>query len=96
MDKKEPDYIIYKHCQNLKLLKSKKYIKTTGEKIGWVTFLLCTAFFLYLFACGLINIQPFTTHGYEVAQNVTCGEQLQRAGYCCRSEAQFLTGDCTK
>lgn len=50
----------------------------------------------YLGWCGLVNIQPFTHKTLKAQLNGNCENGLQIKGYCCTSQEQFESGDCTK
>jgi hypothetical protein len=52
--------------------------------------------FFYLGWCGFMNLQPFTHKQTKDQLNSNCINQLQIAGYCCKSIEQFETGDCIK
>lgn len=66
-----------------------------GVRITLAVVGFCVGFFFYFGWCGLMNIQPFTHKKTETQLNSNC-EGLQIAGYCCKSEEQFKSGDCTK
>jgi hypothetical protein len=51
--------------------------------------------FFYFGWCGFMNLQPFTHKTTRAQENTNC-EGLQLKGYCCKSQAQFESGDCTK
>lgn len=61
----------------------------------WLFMAFTIGLFFYFGWCGLMNIQPFTHETTKTQLNSNC-EGLQIAGYCCNSQEQFNTGDCTK
>lgn len=53
--------------------------------------------FSYLFICGLMDIMPFSHKKIIGTGNISCGtNELQIAGYCCETQEQYNSGDCTK
>ena len=65
-----------------------------GEKIIIIVLTFCIGLFFYLGWCGFKNIQPFTHEKTKTQLNQNC-EWLQIAGYCCNSQEQYNTGNCT-
>lgn len=69
------------------------------KQAPWYFFLfmgLTIGLFFYLGWCGLVNIQPFTHKTLKAQLNGNCENGLQIKGYCCTSQEQFESGDCTK
>ncbi len=62
----------------------------------WLFMGFTIGLFFYLGGCGVMNIQPFTHKPNKPQFNSSCGDNLQIMGYCCNSQEQYNTGDCTK
>lgn len=67
-----------------------------GISITSCVLAFCIGLFLYLAICGFKRIQPFTHNTEVIQENNLCGELKQIKGYCCNSQEQFESGDCTK
>ena len=64
-----------------------------GLSIIWFSI----ALFIYLCGCGICDIMPFTHKKIIATGNISCGEnEKQISGYCCETQEQYNSGDCTK
>ena len=62
----------------------------------WLMMAFTFGLFFYLAGCAFAGVQPFSHKKVEVKPNISCPNELQIFGYCCKSQEQYDSGDCTK
>lgn len=62
----------------------------------WLFMGFTIGLFFYFGWCGFMGYQPFTHEKAVIQPNISCLNELQRHGYCCKSLEQYNSGNCTQ